>query len=89
YNLSKLVHEINYHDEIEKVDLNTSNLNKLLRFERSLKEYLLDDKKFKEFKKGRIFKEYIKFIKFIPAFQHFGMEQFFLYFRSIESRLYS
>lgn len=74
--MSKLAREMNYHDEIEKVDLNSSNLNKLLKFETSLKNYLLDDIKFKEFKKGKI---YNKYIKFIPAFQHFGMEHFFLY----------
>jgi len=77
--MSKLAREMNYHDEIEKVDLNSSNLNKLLKFETSLKNYLLDDIKFKEFKKGKIYNKYIKSIKFIPAFQHFGMEHFFLY----------
>ena len=77
--ISKLLREMNYHDEIEKVDVNAANLNKLLNFERSLKEYLLDDIKFEEFKRGKIFNKYIKSIKFVPAFQHFGMEQFFLY----------
>lgn len=31
----KLVYEMNYRDEIEKVNLNTSNLNELLNFEKS------------------------------------------------------
>jgi len=77
--ISKIVNDIHYHDEIEKVDVNTTNLDKLLRFEIALKDSLLDDIKFREIKKGKIFNEYIKSIEFVPAFQHFGMEQFFLY----------
>ncbi|KKM94551.1 hypothetical protein LCGC14_1197210 [marine sediment metagenome] len=78
-NINRLIKTMNYHDEIEKIDLTQSNLHKLVQFNLSLKENLANPKKFQEIKTGEFFKNYVKSIKCIPAFQHFGFEQFFLY----------
>ena len=77
--ISRLIKTMNYHDEIEKIDLTPTNLHKLVRFNQSLKVNLANPKKFQEIKTGEFFKNYVKSIKCIPAFQHFGFEQFFLY----------
>ncbi|KKM63934.1 hypothetical protein LCGC14_1506450, partial [marine sediment metagenome] len=78
-NFSGLIKTMNYHDEIEKVDLTPTNLHKLVQFNHSLKKNLVNPKKFQEIKTGEFFRNYVKSIKCIPAFQHFGFEQFFLY----------
>ncbi|KKK72472.1 hypothetical protein LCGC14_2903530, partial [marine sediment metagenome] len=45
---------------------------------------LCDIDKFKEFRQESFFKNYIKSIKFIPAFQKFGFSQYYLYIHPID-----
>lgn len=75
----RLIKTMNYYDKKEKIDLTPTNLHKLVQFNLSLKENLANPKKFQEIKTGEFFRNYVKSIKCIPAFQHFGFEQFFLY----------
>ncbi len=75
----KLIKMVNERVSREHIDFNISHLNKLLDLHLNLEENLLDIEKFKEIKQQYFFKNYIKSIKFIPAFQHFGFSQYYLY----------
>lgn len=61
-----------------------SELNRLLDYHINLRNLLLEDSKFIKFKDNNAFENYIKSIIFIPSFQHFGLSQYFLYFKSIK-----
>lgn len=74
-NLSKVV---NIRVSKEKHKLDIKNLNKLVEFHSNLKEYLLDVKRFKESKLKKFFESYVKSIKFMLSFHHFGFSQYFL-----------
>jgi len=78
-NIKRLIKTMNYHDEREKNDFNVSNLNRLVKFNLSLKKTLLNLENFRDLKTECFFKNHVKSIKFIPAFQRFGFEQFYLY----------
>ncbi len=78
-NISNLIKTVNERVSREHIDFNISHLNKLLDLHLNLEENLLDIEKFKEIKLQYFFKNYIKSIKFIPAFQHFGFSQSYLY----------
>ena len=77
--LTKLQSEVKIHDSLENTDLTLEQLNKLVKFNITLRKNLLNEEKFKNQKKEYFFKNYIKSIRVIPAFQHFGLEQFYLY----------
>jgi len=88
----RLIKAMNYHDKKENIDFSVLNLNTLLNFNKNLKKNLLNSNKFKSIKEDYFYKNYVKSIKFIPLFQHFGFQQFFLYvypldFESIDLRV--
>ncbi|MFW9989293.1 MAG: hypothetical protein ACFFC3_11605, partial [Candidatus Odinarchaeota archaeon] len=77
--ISNLIKKVNNRVLREHIDYNKSHLNKLLDFHLNLEKNLIDIEKFKEIKQEYYFKNYIKSIKFIPAFQNFGFSQYYLY----------
>jgi hypothetical protein len=74
-----LIKKVNDRVMRENVDFNIDHLKKLLNFHLNLDRNILDIEKFKVLKKEFYFKNYIKAIKFIPAFRFFGLGQYFLY----------
>jgi hypothetical protein len=77
-NLINLSRAVNIRVSKEKQKLDIKHLNRLLKFHLNLKKYLLDVERFKKIKSKQFFDNYIKSIKFIPSFQHFGFSQYFL-----------
>ena len=78
--ISHLIKSVEDRIRGEHVDLSVDKLNDLVEFNNKLKENLLNLSKFKESQEKFFFKNYIKSINFIPSFQKFGMNQYFLYF---------
>jgi hypothetical protein len=78
--LSHLVKSVEARIRGEHVDLNVNNLNDIVEFHNKLEEKLLNLSEFKKSQEKFFFKNYIKSINFIPSFQNFGMNQYFLYF---------
>lgn len=74
-----LVEQINIRFSKENIDLNISKLNNLLVFYYDLQNCLLDREIFNGEKSKYYFKNYIKSIKFLPALQHFGFGQYYVY----------
>ena len=83
-NISNFIQNVNDRALREHSDFNTSQLNTLLDFHLNLEENLLDIGRFREDKQRYFFKNYIKSIKFIPAFQYFGFSQYYLYIYPID-----
>jgi len=77
--LKKLQSDGKIQDSLENIDLTLEHLNKLVQFNITLRENLLNEEKFRNLKKEYFFKNYIKSISIIPVFQHYGLEQFYLY----------
>jgi len=65
----------------EQSDFAIEKINEMIEFNNNLNDNLLDPEKFRSFKQTQFFKTYIKSIKFIPNFQAFGLNQYFLYVR--------
>lgn len=77
--MSQLVKNVNNRISKENIDFNLSQISNLLEFHLYLNGNLLDVKKFQKVKEEYSFTTYVKSIKFIPAFQYFGLGQYFLY----------
>ena len=78
-NILNLVKEVDRRVSYEQPDFNINRINKLTEFYKNLNNILLDPERFKISQQAQFFKVYIKSIKFIPAFQVFGLSQYFLY----------
>ncbi|MFW9879272.1 MAG: hypothetical protein ACFFG0_39850, partial [Candidatus Thorarchaeota archaeon] len=78
-NISHLITQVEDRVLKEHIDLSLNNLNSLFDYNMNLKENLINSEEFKEFRGTYIFKNYIKSIKIIPAFQIFGFGQYVLY----------
>ncbi len=63
----------------ERREFNSHRLNELFEFNRSLNKIILNPDKFKNCQQSNFFKNFIKSIKFIPNFQAFGLNQYYLY----------
>ncbi len=83
-NLLNLVKKANIRISRENKDFTITPLNKLLDFHLRLEKSLLDTKEFSGIKREYYFKNYIKSIKFIPAFQRLGFGQYFFYLYSTD-----
>ncbi len=77
--MTNLVKSINNRLSKERIDFNIKNLNMLRDLNVNLNKSLTDLDKFKQINKEPFFKKYVKSIHFIPSFQQFGFDQFFLY----------
>ena len=77
--LSDFVKKTNERVLFEPVDLNITQLKRLVDFHFNLSQDLCDIGRFKEIRQEPFFKKYVKSIKFIPAFQKFGLDQYYLY----------
>ncbi|MFX1373742.1 MAG: hypothetical protein ACFFCE_17985 [Promethearchaeota archaeon] len=78
-NIFNLVKEVDKRVSYEQRDFNISMIKKLNEFYRNLNIILINPERFKMAQQEQFFKFYIKSIKFIPAFQFFGLNQYFLY----------
>ncbi len=78
--LTNLISAVKMHDSLENTDISLENLNKLVKLNKTLKNNLLNEEKLKKLKAEYFFKNFIKSIRITPAFQNFGLEQFYLYF---------
>ncbi len=78
-NILDLVKKVNDRGMSENCDYNDKNLNRLLDFHLNLKEYLINIEKFKNAKEEYFFTNFIKSIRFIPAFEYFGLGQYYLF----------
>lgn len=79
--ISNLIKKIDIRASKEKYINNPINLEKLLAFHLNLKPNLMNINEFKSIKIESFFTDHIKSIKFLPAFQNFGFNQYFLYMR--------
>ena len=75
----RLMQAMQYYDRKENIDLTQPNLMNLADFNSQIKEFLLQPDALKNTKTEYFYKNYVKSIKSIPAFQHFGLEEFYLY----------
>jgi len=75
----KLINKVNNRNSKQKYDFNLNYLNELLQFHSNLNDYIINKDKFKAVKQNNFFYQYVKSIKFVPAFQYFGLGQYFLY----------
>ncbi len=83
-NMFNLVKTIKNRQSRDKIDYKIKNLKKLIEFNLNLDKSLKDLEKYKEIKQETFFKKYVNSIRFIPSFQHFGFDQFFLYIFPID-----
>ncbi len=77
--LDELVSQVEKRKSWEDIDFTLPALNELVGFYESLESYLLDTESFRHIKKSEFFIRHVKAIKFKPAFQKFGMGQYYLY----------
>ncbi|MFW9970102.1 MAG: hypothetical protein ACFFDF_07865, partial [Candidatus Odinarchaeota archaeon] len=80
-NILDLVRIVDSRVSREKSDFNINRINELIEFYNNLDRILLNPEKFKECKQKLFYKNFIKSIKFLPNFQAFGLNQYFLYFQ--------
>lgn len=78
-NMTNLIDKINKRIRSECISFNTNDIQKLLHFHLNLEKYFMNKEEFEITKKENFFKQYIKSIKIFPAFQNFGLGQYFLY----------
>ncbi|MFX1377796.1 MAG: hypothetical protein ACFFA4_01775 [Promethearchaeota archaeon] len=78
-NIFNLIKAVDNRISYEQPDFNLNRLNELRTLNENLTVSLLNTEKFKDLKQAPFFKTYIKSIKFIPNFQAFKLNQFFLY----------
>ncbi len=78
-NLIKLVERNIKRKSWENIKYDYDNLAKLFKLHFDLNIIILKNKDFKDFRDKVFFKNYVRSIKFDPAFQNFGLNQFFLY----------
>lgn len=67
----------------EQVSYDIHKLNNLHNFHLNLSNNVLNGTKLKINKKKEFFRNYVKSIKILPVFQHFGLAQYYLYIRPI------
>ncbi|MBY8985876.1 MAG: hypothetical protein KGD65_12455 [Candidatus Lokiarchaeota archaeon] len=80
-NMDALVKLIKLRLSFQNINFKLSILNDFMSFRGNLKSYLLTQVKFLSIKSAEFFNQYVKSIKFLPAFRKFGMAQYHLYFR--------
>ena len=76
-----LVNAVKSRISYQNIDFNLRELTSFSGFKKNLKSNLLDPLIFNNFKAKNFFKRYINSIKLYPAFQKFGLSQYYLYFR--------
>ncbi|MHA1671552.1 MAG: hypothetical protein ACTSV5_13405 [Promethearchaeota archaeon] len=78
-NTVNLIKKINKRIRSECVSFNPIDIQKLIDFHLNLEKYFMNKEEFELVKNENFFNQYIKSIKFFPAFQNFGLEQNILY----------
>ncbi|NVM38393.1 MAG: hypothetical protein HWN81_22550 [Candidatus Lokiarchaeota archaeon] len=79
-----LINEVENRISRESIDLNISNLEKILDYYKNLDKNISEIERFKDYKDELFFKNYIRAIKFIPSFQSFGFGEYYVYFYPLE-----
>lgn len=64
----------------ERVNLNSREINGVVDFHLDLTQTLFQLDEYNKIKETYFFKNYVKSIRFFPAFENFGLGQYFLYF---------
>jgi len=80
-NMDTLVSSVKKRISHQDINFDLKELGDLSEFSKNLERNLLDSIKFLNLKTKKFFKRYINSIKFLPAFQKFGLSQYYLYFR--------
>ncbi len=78
-NMANLIKKINRRIRSECISFNPNDIQKLIHFHLNLEKYFMNKEEFQIIKKENFFRQYIKSIKLLPAFQNFGLGQYFLY----------
>ncbi|MFX1241698.1 MAG: hypothetical protein ACFFA7_10675 [Promethearchaeota archaeon] len=81
HNILKLVNKVNKRVSYEQKNFNIKRFRSLSEFNKELTTILLDPESFRSVQNEKFFKNFIKSIKFIPNFQAFGLDQYYLYIR--------
>ena len=79
YDVTEFVRKVNRRAADEKVEEFGIHADPLSQFQSNLLDCLLDTDKYRKQKSADFFKNYIKSIKFIPAFNKFGFGQYYIY----------
>ncbi len=77
--MSDLYKMINVRLYKEAINYNYNQLKRLQEFHLSLNDSLSNVESFKQVRKKPFFTTYIKSLRFLPSFQHFGFDQYYLY----------
>jgi len=78
-NMANFINKINKRIRSECISFNPMDIQKLIHFHLNLEKHFKNKEEFQKLKKENFFRQYIKSIKFLPAFQNFGLGQYFLY----------
>ncbi|MFX1500465.1 MAG: hypothetical protein ACFFDH_05805 [Promethearchaeota archaeon] len=78
-NMINLIKKIRRRVNSENINFNKRTIQDLVNFHLNLEEFFMNRDKFEKVKNEKFFKQYIKSIKIFPAFQNFGMGQYFLH----------
>jgi hypothetical protein len=80
-----LIKTINRRILQQNVNFTLGDLHSLVEFRNNLRENIVDYETFLSYKESSFFKRYVKKISFIPLFQKFGMSQYSLYLRTLDT----
>ncbi len=80
-NFTDLIENIRDRESREQNNYNIKDIYQLGEFHQNLNIYLLNQEKYKIIKKSPFFKKYVKTIKFTPAFQNFGLSNYYLWLK--------
>jgi len=80
-NIDKLVDNVRDRSSREQIDFTINTIYKLSEFHKNLLKNLSDIESYKVLKKSPFFENYIRSIKFIPAFQNFKFSNYYLWLK--------
>ncbi|MHA2008701.1 MAG: hypothetical protein ACXABO_11300 [Promethearchaeota archaeon] len=83
-NMGSLIKKINNRINSEYISFNPIDNQKLMHFHLNLKKNITATEELLTIKKENFFSQYLKSIKILPAFQKFGLGQYFLYITPFE-----
>lgn len=78
-NIANLIKKINKRIRSESISFKPIDIQKLIHFHLNLEKHLMNIEEFQIIKKENFFRQYIKSIKLLPAWQNFGLGEYSLY----------
>jgi len=79
--MDSLVNAVKDRISHQEIDFSLKEIEDLSEFRKNIETILFDRAKFIDLKAKQFFNRYINSIKILPAFQKFGLSQYYLYFR--------